>query len=79
MGNMTLNVAQILSSQDNALAYSNTIGDETSVSYLSPNFNSIVKDFTARKDISIETPYCGDSCTAIVQVFKQSINAVVLS
>jgi len=79
-GNMTLYVAQMLSSDASPLGLINSDGDSlpgTSVSYLSQNFTSILRDFTARKDISIDAPYCGASCEAVVQVFNQLINPIV--
>ncbi|KAN0120168.1 hypothetical protein V8E51_002376 [Hyaloscypha variabilis] len=67
-GNMTLYVAQMLRADTNPLGFVN--GDEEdTVSYLSENFTSILKDYTARTDISIHAPYCGTTCDAIVQGF----------
>jgi hypothetical protein len=74
---MTLHVAQMLKADTSPLGF--VSGDENSASYLSQNFTSIVKGFTAREDISINASYCGASCEAIVQVIREPFNIIVFS
>jgi len=65
----------MLRADTNPLGFVN--GDEEdTVSYLSENFTSILKDYTARTDISIHAPYCGTTCDAIVQVIRQTLAAL---